>query len=401
MRWFLELTTLLLVFSGQDLFSAGAFSSKTLAMPMIRTTIGDKVRSYPQRQVPLDRPSELIYTHAGASSPTAVAVAPAAATAAAAVASAAPVPPLKAVALACLLPTLMGYWKSEYGVSYAYGTAVASVAFMVLRSLPKSSVFVFPTSIAACHAAAVLFYGIRLNLFLLYRELFVPRFAKMRERIEERAKKRGSRLSRTPFILSCALLYGFMSAPMLVTRKICGDAPLLLGQGGYLNLGFLCTTSMAWFGFLLGAIGDMAKSLSKAKNGEDHLVTGGVFSIFRHPNYTGEAIGWTSSCVTAFLAILFGGGKMSLWKQYLPYLTVSVFGLFGITTVLSAATANLESRQKEQYGDAKEYKDWVKGSWVGVCFSRSYKSSSAEAKSDDGETGIELNVSDEAEGTGI
>ena len=163
----------------------------------------------------------------------------AAATAAAAVASAAPVPPLKAVALVCLLPTLMGYWKSEYGVSYAYGTAVASVAFMVLRSLPKSSVFVFPTSIAACHATAVLFYGIRLNLFLLYRELFVPRFAKMRERIEERAKKRGSRLSRTPFILSCALLYGFMSAPMLVTRKICGDAPLLLGQGGYLNLGFL------------------------------------------------------------------------------------------------------------------------------------------------------------------
>ena len=92
---------------------------------------------------------------------------------------------------------------------------------------------------------------------------------------------------------------------------------------------------------------------------------------------------------------------MSLWKQYLPYLTVSVFGLFGITTVLSAATANLESRQKEQYGDAKEYKDWVKGRWFGVCFSRSYKSSSAEAKSDDGETGIELNVSDEAEGTGI
>ena len=42
---------------------------------------------------------------------------------AATVAAVAVAPPsLKAVALACAIPTLLGYYKSEYGVSYAYGT---------------------------------------------------------------------------------------------------------------------------------------------------------------------------------------------------------------------------------------------------------------------------------------
>ena len=134
------------------------------------------------------------------------------ATPAATVAAAVAPPSLKAVALACLIPTLLGYYKSEYGVSYGYGFAVAAVAFMTLRALPVSSVLPVPSAIAACHASAVFFYGVRLNLFLAYREIFVPRFAKMRERIEERAVRRGSRLARTPFILSCALLYGCMTA---------------------------------------------------------------------------------------------------------------------------------------------------------------------------------------------
>eukprot|EP00562_Extubocellulus_spinifer_P003658 CAMPEP_0178536536 /NCGR_PEP_ID=MMETSP0696-20121128/36131_1 /TAXON_ID=265572 /ORGANISM="Extubocellulus spinifer, Strain CCMP396" /LENGTH=416 /DNA_ID=CAMNT_0020168749 /DNA_START=43 /DNA_END=1293 /DNA_ORIENTATION=- len=334
--------------------------------------------------------------------PTSLNAAAPATAAVAAAASAAP-PSLKAVALACLLPTLLGYYKSEYGVSYAYGTAVASVAFMVLRSLPASTVLPVPSAIAACHSAAVLFYGVRLNLFLLYRELFVPRFAAMRERIEERAKKRGSRLSRTPFILSCAVLYFCMTAPLLVTRKIYGSAPLLINGEYWPHIALLVLSCTAWFGFLLGALGDAAKSISKARNGDDHLVTGGVFSLFRHPNYTGECIGWTANCAAAFVAVLSAGSGWQHWKKYLPYLGASVFGALGISTVLSAATANLEKRQEEQYGDTQAYKDWIKGSWGGICFSKNSSSKNSDDKDGDGavDPGIELDISDEAEGTGI
>lgn len=246
----------------------------------------------------------------------------------------------------------------------------------------------------------------RLNLFLLYRELFVPRFKEVRERIEERAKERGNRFSRTPFVFSCALLYGCLAAPMLVTRKIFGTAPLTLSKwssniGNLGNIGLISVTTITWFGFFLGAIGDLTKSYSKAKNGDDHLVTSGVFNIFRHPNYTGEAIAWTSSCIAAFFAVAFGGnGTLNLWKQYLPYLAATLVGHFGITTVLSNATSNLEAKQRERYGSTQKYEDWVKGSWVGVCFGR--PSQSSTAVSDDAENSrVELDITDEAEGTGI
>ena len=124
-------------------------------------------------------------------------------------------PPMHKILLACILPTTLGFYKSEYGVSYGYGTAMAASSYLILSSisqsagLPLTSPFVstnpaviltalsttinnlrtlLPTSLPAFHAFATFFYGSRLNLFLLYRELCLPRFRAMRERIEERAK---------------------------------------------------------------------------------------------------------------------------------------------------------------------------------------------------------------------
>ena len=331
------------------------------------------------------------------SSPSALEASPVATVAAVAVAP----PSLKVVALACLIPTLLGYYKSEYGVSYAYGTAVATVAYLILRALPVSSVLPVPTAIAACHASAVFFYGIRLNLFLMYREIFVPRFAKMRERIEERTIKRGSRLARTPFILSCAVLYGCMTAPLLVMEKIYGNAPLLINGEDWPHLALLVSSVFTWFGFLLGAIGDLQKSYSKARNGDDHLVTGGVFSLFRHPNYTGEAIGWTANCAAAFVAVLSAGSGWLHWKKYSPYLAASIFGCLGICTVLSAATVNLEQRQKDQYGDTEEYRAWMRGSWGGIFFKKKKLEKKASDAEENAEKVIELDIQDEDAGTGI
>mmetsp|Transcript_7556 Transcript_7556/g.10028 ORF Transcript_7556/g.10028 Transcript_7556/m.10028 type:complete len:375 (+) Transcript_7556:126-1250(+) len=288
---------------------------------------------------------------------------------AATAASALALPSLKTVSLACLIPTLSGFYKSEYGVSYAYGTAMTATSLLVLRSLLSASAPL--DSIAVVHAAAVLFYGVRLNLFLAYREIFLPRFRHMRERIEDRAKSRGSRLSRTPFIVSCAALYAFLATPFLVTSKSCAEMSIKCCSGESGVVGIIWNLVRAavvatWGGFLIEAWGDFAKSIGKAQKGEDALITGGIFRFFRHPNYTGEIIGWASSCVAAFLAVAATSGKtLSAWMSMAPSLIACVLGASGISFVLTTATAGLERRQLEKYGDTDEYKEWVGKSWVG------------------------------------
>eukprot|EP00435_Cladocopium_sp_Y103_P070926 s436_g36.t1 len=110
----------------------------------------------------------------------------------------------------CLGPTLLGLWRSEYGVSYGYGSAVALSAYLLWRDA---------AGLAAVHLFCLVLYGVRLNLFLLWRELCIPRFREMRNRIEERAVQQGGRLNRLPFIVTCALLYLGLVAPGVLVFK--------------------------------------------------------------------------------------------------------------------------------------------------------------------------------------
>jgi steroid 5-alpha reductase family enzyme len=259
---------------------------------------------------------------------------------------ASPFPTIQTIALSCLLPTSLGFYKAEYGVSYAYGTSVAVVAYAVLRAVGGWNALA--SSVAAWHALALVFYGVRLDLFLLLRELFVPHFRKVRDRIEERTKSKGNRLSRTPFLLSCALLYACLAGPLLVTARKDSVSKILVA----------CT----WAGFLLAAIGDLQKTVQKARRGEDALITGGIFKVLRHPNYTGEVLGWTASCLVTVVAAMTSCSR----AQYVPALIASVLGWAGIIAVLARATNGLERRQKEKYGDQDEYKKWIEGSWAGI-----------------------------------
>jgi len=197
----------------------------------------------------------------------------------------------------------------------------------------------------------------------------------MRETIEERQTKKeddtgliGRMLNRTPFILSCAVLYAGLASPALTSAKLIqmgvGVAPSCeIGMNVYKVL-----VGLTWFGFGLGAIGDFTKSFVKSRRGPDHLVTGGVFGLFRHPNYTGEVIGWSSSFLASLAAIMCtstSGAKLQVLKSLALPLVLSFSGALGIIFVLCAATTNLERRQKEKYGKTEEYKDWVEGSWSG------------------------------------
>jgi steroid 5-alpha reductase family enzyme len=279
-------------------------------------------------------------------------------------------PSAKTIIATTLLPTCIGFYKYEYGVSYAYGTATATTAFLVLRSLLTLPASAF-TSVAQIHAAAIIFYGLRLNVFLLYREVFLERFRKMRETIEERQTRKqddpgliGRISKRAPFVLSCAFLYAGLTAPALISATLIqmGGMPSCeIGMMAYKVL-----VGLTWFGFGLGAIGDLTKTFVKSRRGPDHLVTGGVYCLFRHPNYTGEVIGWTASFLASLAAVICTSGvKLQVLKSLALPLALSFTGALGIIFVLLGATTKLESRQKEKYGKSEYYEDWVRSSWSG------------------------------------
>ena len=96
-------------------------------------------------------------------------------------------------------------------------------------------------------------------------------------------------------------------------------------------------------------------------------MTGGIFSLLRHPNYTGEMLGWSSSLAASFVAMFaFGMTKnVTVWKALIPFFSLGGLGLFGILFVLLAATRNLEDRQKQKYGESKKYQDWINSTWEG------------------------------------
>jgi hypothetical protein len=61
--------------------------------------------------------------------------------------------PLKEISLACFVPTLLGYYKSEYGVLFAYRLATSISAFLIFTV--TLGVTAIPDSVAAWHAAAL------------------------------------------------------------------------------------------------------------------------------------------------------------------------------------------------------------------------------------------------------
>lgn len=265
-------------------------------------------------------------------------------------------PTVSTLAAAATVPTLAGYWKTEYGVSYAYGTAMAACGALMLPAATATG------TLARWHAVVLVLYGVRLNLFLLYRELTIPRFRKFREKIEENTKKKGNRLARTPFVLGCSFLYLCMGAPLRLTAA----APV----SGLSKSLLTVEVVLMYLGFLVAALGDLQKTIVKAAKGENALVTGGLFRFLRHPNYTGEMLLWASSAAAAFTVAPAALPTMPTLAAA-GWLAASLVGFAGIAFVLVGAATSLEKKQEEKYGAGASgvgggpYETWVTGSWAG------------------------------------
>jgi len=275
--------------------------------------------------------------------------------------------PWTTLLMVCTLPTCLGFWKSEYGVSYGYGLATALSGALLLRQVVGSlstNVLSMPF-LAQAQAFGLFLYGVRLTVFLLYRELRIPKFREDREKIEDRSKSRGGRLKRLPFIIACAFLYLGLAAPAALSAKAAAAVPTgnymaLAAQGGLVGLMYV--------GWAIAALGDAWKTVVKGARGKDALVTSGPYAVLRHPNYTGEQLLWTANFLAGVFA-LFGAKGLSPVPSAV-WLLVAALGCFGINFVLMQATGGLEAKQAEDRGDNDEYQQWVSSTWKGFAIKR-------------------------------
>lgn len=122
--------------------------------------------------------------------------------------------------------------------------------------------------------------------------------------------------------------------------------------------------ALVWAGFATAALGDLTKTVIKSRKGEGHLVTEGVFRWLRHPNYTGEALGWGANVLAALV------GASGAYRTSAAVLGASLFGFAGILYVLAGAATGLERKQREKYATSDEYTAWIKGSWAGPTIKR-------------------------------
>mmetsp|Transcript_1053 Transcript_1053/g.1736 ORF Transcript_1053/g.1736 Transcript_1053/m.1736 type:complete len:319 (+) Transcript_1053:258-1214(+) len=252
------------------------------------------------------------------------------------------------IAISVLVPSSLGFYKQEYGVSYGYGASIAWAAYLASKGAKCGSLGWY-------HGLLHIVYGVRLCLFLGIRELTVSKFKEVKERIEAKAPK--NRFARIPFVVSVAALYYCMSLPVFITNDPTNTFTSIALKR--LSWGSLVISAL---GLLAQIVGDTQKYVVKAGD-PDVLVTGGLFSVLRHPNYTGELFLWSFSTLAAIFATAGSATRSTLAAARCAG---AVAGALGIAFVLALATTGLEKRQQEAYGGQLAYENWKKTSWGGL-----------------------------------
>lgn len=311
-----------------------------------------------------------------------------------------PLPNLNLLWMASFIPSCLGFLRTGYTVSYGYGGAMAASGIIQLLAMLKLGYASSGETVnAIAHASLYICYGIRLCLFLLYRQIKLPEVVPMTKREASILE----RMKRLPLVLGCATLFYFMSGVPFRIMGYCVGMEVIrpAWDRPTWQLRSRKTLLIGAFGFALAAFSDWYKCRMKAKEGKEKLVTTGPFRFLRHPNYTGEMIGWTACCVLVpFMEIarmLTSNGRLlkfdsavkngkavmtkvadyvnpfsieyhgNVFRALTPWMAVATIGWWGMTYFVLAneATEGSEKKQKEKYGGTEEYEKWIKSSWSG------------------------------------
>jgi steroid 5-alpha reductase family enzyme len=242
---------------------------------------------------------------------------------------------LSVVSLLALLPlTLI---RNAYCFEAGYGASVGVMSLALLVAF-HDDVLRHPR-ISLLALAAVL-YGMRLASFLLYREFSVPKMDRQTKEFDQKSKTLV-----LPLIVILAVFYACMVSPILFAFRSNVDSMKTLLEG----MGVI----LAYLGLMMETVADLAKLLFKRHQqvvyGQKTFVspTTGLYSLCRHPNYTGEILFWTGLYVGGMAATDGMVGRVA-----------GTLGWLGIVWIMLGSAKRLDTKQEKLYGGQRPYEAW-------------------------------------------
>ena len=258
-----------------------------------------------------------------------------------------PLAALTVVAIATVVPLTLV--RKVWSISVGYGASIATQSIVLILAFQVPLVPTFGTDSARSTSQllvlASLLYGIRLVSFLLLRTFSVKSMEEQGARAERMSRTKATILG---FVVS--VLYACMVLPVVYALRADG------ARSAERQVLQLCGRVLSYLGLVIEAVADQQKYNAKKKArvayGDPKFIgpTGGLYSITRHPNYTGECMFWTG--LFACGAVCFEGSVIA-W-------TFSSFGLWSIVSIMLGSTKRLEKKQEDMYGKQKKFQDWRK-----------------------------------------
>ena len=222
-----------------------------------------------------------------------------------------------------LVACLLVFKVFVYVFNFSYAASCVINGTMIVVFLPSVASFLL--------GGLMVLYGLRLGAFSLARgnsESYAPRAANTRA-----ADGQMPTPIKAALWLQCAFLYTFHLF-----------AVYLVAQQGRLTASVVVAAVVIASGIVIEALADSQKQKAKAA-AADKFVATGLFSRWRHPNYSGEIL------VQIGLIIAGVGAVSSGWANYLAVTISPLYIIFLMLSEASRADKVLQSR----YGDEANF----------------------------------------------
>ncbi len=239
---------------------------------------------------------------------------------------------LPVLAVITLAITAVGFRRMVYFLNIGYAFSIAAVAVVSVILLWKNA-----TIMILLQASAILFWGLRLGIFVTRRELSAG-YKKERARID---KEYGGITLPIKFAIwiSVSVLYLMMVSPLLFSLEAPAGG---LAATVFQFIGFVLMVG----GLALEGIADRQKSAFKLQNPTAFCHTG-LYSVIRCPNYLGEIIFWIGTWVMG----------IGFYKTVLEWV-VSLIGMVCIVYIMFGSSRRLEKTQISRYGNLPEFQQY-------------------------------------------
>jgi steroid 5-alpha reductase family enzyme len=234
-----------------------------------------------------------------------------------------------------LLICIIGFKRMVYFLNIGYAFSIVALVLAALVCLWKNA-----SLLVVLQIAAISFWGLRLGIFVVTRELN-PGYKKERDRIDQEYSHVNLPIKFAIWI-SVSVLYLMMVSPVFFNLEEPTQLSTLRIVFQVLGLVIMIA------GLVLEGIADRQKSAYKANNPNSFCNTG-LYKWVRCPNYLGEITFWVGVWMMG----------IGFYKNLFEWL-ISLIGLVCIVYIMFSSTKRLEKTQIKRYGTLPEYKDYSK-----------------------------------------